>query len=68
MAVFLSLSVLIEMQIGYLLFEPMVSKQTKCRVCQFSKVSVRKKPTNLDLIIYGMGNSQVHFYRKRKAI
>lgn len=68
MAVSLSFSVLIEMQIGCLLFEPMVSKQTKCRLCQFSKISVRKNPTNLDLIIYGIGNRKVHFYRKRKGI
>lgn len=77
MAVFLSFSILIEMQIEYLLSELMAGLQTAkvslmCAI-QFSKVSVRKKNKHtqntkkVDLIICGIGNTKVHFYRKIKC-
>lgn len=77
-AVFLSSSILIEMQIEYLLSELMAGLQTAkvslmCAI-QFSKVSVRKKnhqntqnTKKVNLIICGIGNTKVHFYRKIKC-
>lgn len=60
-----SSSILIEVQIGYLLAELMAGLQTEeVSLMCVSKVSLRKKNVKVDLTVSGSGNMKMNFYRK----